>query len=468
MRHGSTAAARSRYAGEVNRSLVWFRRDLRLADHPALAEAASGGEVVPVFVWDPRFLRRAGAPRLAFLADVLDALEGELGELGGGLVERVGDPVEVLPALAVEVGAAEVWCSEDFGPYGRARDDAVAERLAAGGRVLRRVGSPYAVAPGTTRTQAGGPYAVFSPFRRAWEAIGWAAPLGVPDLRLVPASSDPRPARPDLGDVELPAAGEAAAHRRLERFVAGALAGYHDDRNDPGADGTSRLSPDLRWGTLHPRQVLAPLGPSKAHAVFRSEIAWREFYADVLFHRPDSAWHDLQPKMAELPVDTDAAARGRFAAWAEARTGFPIVDAGMRQLHATGWMHNRVRMIVASFLVKDLHLPWQWGARHFLDHLVDGDLASNSHGWQWTAGTGTDAAPYFRVFNPVGQGERFDPNGRYVRCWVPELTAVADEHVHQPWASKKGLPLGYPPPLVDHAVERNEALRRYALVTGRR
>jgi len=193
--------------------------------------------------------------------------------------------------------------------------------------------------------------------------------------------------------------------------------------------------------------------------VLRSELAWREFYADVLFQRPDTARRNLQRTMDGMELDGETG--GRFDAWRNGRTGYPIVDAGMRQLLATGWMHNRVRMIVASFLVKDLHLPWQWGARHFMAHLVDGDLASNSHGWQWVAGTGTDAAPYFRVFNPVSQGQRFDPDGAYVRRWVPELAELPVAVIHAPWTSKHGPPLGYPPPLVDHATEREDALRRY-------
>jgi deoxyribodipyrimidine photo-lyase len=211
--------------------------------------------------------------------------------------------------------------------------------------------------------------------------------------------------------------------------------------------------------------LLADLGDSKGHTTFRSELVWREFYADVLYHRPESARHNLQVKMDSVPQDTDAAAKRRFDRWASGTTGFPIVDAGMRQLLATGWMHNRVRMITASFLVKDLHLPWQWGARHFLDHLVDGDLASNNLGWQWVAGTGTDAAPYFRIFNPLAQSQRFDPDGRYIRRWLPELQGVADRNIHAPCASSNTPPLGYVAPMVDHAVEREEALRRYAMVT---
>jgi deoxyribodipyrimidine photo-lyase len=446
----------------VSRSVVWFRRDLRLADHPALTRAAQAGDVVPVFVVDPAFAR-SGAPRWAFLAGALRALDESM---GGALVVRGGDPVRVVPALAAEVGADRVVVTEDHGPYGRRRDDAVAAALARDGRPLRGVGTSYAVAPGRTRKADGTPFAVFTPFSRAWAALGWEAPLPVPDVRWVGRAEVPSDPLPEVVPpaMELPEPGERPAHRLLEAFLGGPLAQYGEQRDRPGVPGTSRLSPYLRWGNLHPRQVLTHLGDEPSHRKFRAEIAWREFYADVLFHRPRSAWEDLQPKMARVPVDTDAAAQERFAAWQEGRTGYPIVDAGMRQLAATGWMHNRVRMIVASFLVKDLHLPWQWGARHFLDLLVDGDLASNSHGWQWTAGTGTDAAPYFRVFNPTSQARKFDPDGAYVRRWVPELAHLADADVHDPPPALR--PATYPASIVDHATERAEALRRYALVTG--
>jgi len=279
--------------------------------------------------------------------------------------------------------------------------------------------------------------------------------------------SDPLPEAPGV-DAELPPAGERAAQDRLHAFLDTDLATYDVGRDRPDLDETSHLSPYLRWGCLHPRQILTHLGRSRAHDRFRAELAWREFYADVLFRQPRSAWWNLDDRMDAMEVDTGAPAKDRMASWSAGQTGFPIVDAGMRQLHATGWMHNRVRMVTASFLVKDLHLPWQWGARHFLAHLVDGDLASNNHGWQWAAGTGTDAAPYFRIFNPVTQSERFDPDGDYIRRWVPELADAGAKIVHAPWTAAEGMPPGYPPPMVDHAAERDEALRRYSLVTGRR
>ncbi len=449
------------------RSILWFRRDLRLVDHPALAAAADHGEVVPLFVVDPVF-SRAGDNRRAFMARALGSLDEGL---SGTLVYRHGRPTDEVCRLAVETGASVVFASEDFGPYGRRRDEAVRTALGGIGVRLNLVGSPYVVEPGTVRKHDGTSYAVFTPFRRAWSAVsprcGWmpvptAAPGEVHWVGAPTVACDDPPAAPTTAARGLPEATEAQAHRRLTEFVADHADDYGTRRNLPGVDGTSRLSPYLRWGLLHPRQVLAVLGDRPGHDVLRSELCWREFYADVLHHRPQSAWENLRPTLDGLVVDTDAHAVTRFQAWREGRTGFPIVDAGMRQLEATGWVHNRVRMIVASFLVKDLHLPWQWGARHFMDRLVDGDLASNSHGWQWTAGTGTDASPYYRVFNPIAQGERFDPQGAYVRQWVPELAGVADGEVHAPWMAHRGPPLGYPGPIVDHAAERVEALRRYA------
>jgi deoxyribodipyrimidine photo-lyase len=344
----------------------------------------------------------------------------------------------------------------------------VAAALQELGGTLHLVGSNYAVAPGTVRKDDGTPYAVFTPFSRAWARIGWPEPAAVPAVDWLgdpDVACEGYPSVPS-SSVDLPPASEDAAHDRLEAFARRAVARYGSERDRPDHDGTSRLSPYLRWGQLHPRQVLAALDGSGGAEKFRLEIAWREFYADVLLHRPASARQNLQRRMDAIELDTDADALERLAAWCDGRTGYPIVDAGMRQLRATGWMHNRVRMIVASFLVKDLHLPWWWGARHFMAHLVDGDLASNSHGWQWAAGTGTDAAPYVRVFNPVLQSRRYDPDGAYVRLWVPELAHVPLAVLHEPWTSAAGLPLGYPPPIVDHAVERQEALRRFAALAA--
>ena len=457
---------------------MWFRRDLRLADLPALhAASADGARVVPLFVVDPTFAV-SGAPRQAFMADALQALDDSM---GGALVYRHGQPAEVVPALAAELGAQAVYVSRDYAPYGRTRDAAVAAALGSLGARLHGVGSPYAVAPGEVIKGDGTPYAVFTPFSKAWRAIGWDAPLGVPDVKWFGAPQvvcDGPPARPPT-EVDprvctsAPQAGETAqtrwemasetgAHEQWQRYLP-VVADYREMRNLPAIEGTSRLSAALRWGLVHPRQLLADLEPSAGADTFASELAWREFYADVLFRQPATARENLNQRMNAMASETGVVAQQHFERWAVGKTGYPTIDAGMRQLQASGWMHNRVRMLVASFLVKDLHLPWQWGARHFMRHLIDGDLASNSHGWQWTAGTGTDASPYFRNFNPTTQALRFDPDGDYVRRWVPELAGISGSGVHEPGLLR---PESYPAPIVDHAVERDEALHRYRQVTA--
>ncbi len=306
---------------------------------------------------------------------------------------------------------------------------------------------------------------MFTPFSRAWREHGWddpvRAPHGIDWLRpgtVAEAAGMLERAREE-GPATLPTPGEDAAHRRLRSFVAADLDGYAEHRDDPAADRTSRLSAYLKLGVLHPRQILAETAAATAEGarVFEKELAWRDFYADVLHQHPESAWSDLRP-VAGLTYDDHADA---VEAWKNGTTGYPIVDAGMRQLLAEGWMHNRVRMITASFLTKDLHVWWPVGARHFLDHLVDGDVASNNHGWQWVAGTGTDAAPYFRVFNPVTQGLKFDRSGDYVRRWVPELGHLPGKAAHEPWDAPEGYAAGYPKRIIDHAEERREALDRY-------
>jgi deoxyribodipyrimidine photo-lyase len=359
-----------------------------------------------------------------------------------------------------------VHVAADFGPYGRERDERVAGALPA--RVpLVRTGSPYAVAPGRVRKDDGTPFRVYTPFYRAWRRHGWRAPAdsssaGVRWLNGVDSTGVPTDPHLPAG-LELPEAGEAAALDRWAGFRDSALAGYADHRDRPDLPGTSRLSVHLKYGTVHPRTLLADLSARIAPGAetFRKELAWREFYADVLWQEPRSARECLNTTLTALQLDTD---QDRLAAWAEGRTGYPIVDAGMRQLRAEAWVHNRVRMIVASFLVKDLHLDWTLGAREFLCRLVDGDLASNNHGWQWVAGCGTDAAPYHRVFNPVTQGRKFDPSGDYVRRYVSELRSVEGPAVHEPWELPEGLPAGYPERIVDHGAARAEALARYERV----
>jgi deoxyribodipyrimidine photo-lyase len=433
-------------------SVLWFRRDLRLHDHPALNAAAHDGPVVALFVLDPVLLKPAGAARVAFLYRTLRELDDAL---GGHLVVRRGDPAKAVPRLVKEIDATAVHISTDFNPYGRRRDEAVERAL--GDVPLTRTGSPYAVAPGRIMKDDGTPYRVYTPFYRAWKAHGWREPARtvrpewVAGVDGVTVPKDPRLP----SGLTLPDAGEDAARSAWRRYRNHYLGAYSDERDRPDLDHTSRVSPYLKWGCLHPRTLLADLG--RGDETYRKELAWREFYAHILFHFPSSAREYFDEQMARLPYQRPAEP---FEAWRRGRTGYPIVDAGMRQLLAEGWMHNRVRMIVASFLVKDLHIEWMHGARHFMQHLVDGDLASNQHGWQWTAGTGTDPAPYFRVFNPVTQGKKFDPDGDYVRRWVPELRDIAGVAVHEPWALPEP-PQNYAEPIVDHATERQVALADY-------
>jgi deoxyribodipyrimidine photo-lyase len=371
-----------------------------------------------------------------------------------------------VPELAARVGANSVHVSRETTPAGRRRDAAVAATLGENGVEWVETGTPYAVGPGLVVNGTGGPYKVYTPFSKAWRAHGWPDPAPTPrelPVRQAPSDADATAAvraalaAPNLP--ELPPAGEEAALARWREFRDGALPDYADDRNRPDLDGTSRLSPYLKLGVLHPRTLLADIAGERgkgAHT-YENELAWREFYADVLWHHPRTAWEDLRPEMSRMRYDEP---EDGIEAWKAGRTGYPIVDAGMRQLLAQGWMHNRVRMITGSFLTKDLHVWWPVGARHFLEHLVDGDVASNNHGWQWVAGTGTDASPYFRVFNPVTQGLRFDPDGAYVRRWVPELAHLAGAAAHEPWDAADGYAHGYPERIVDHAAERVEALSR--------
>jgi deoxyribodipyrimidine photo-lyase len=447
-------------------SVMWFRRDLRLGDNPALLEAGADGDVLPLFVLDPSLWGPAGPSRRSYLGASLRSLDRQL---GGRLSVVRGDPVRRVVLAAQEVGAARVHVAADFGPYGHRRDQQVEQALADAGVELVRTGSPYAVAPGRVTNGSGKPYQVFTPFSRAWTAHGWrdpvAPPTGVTWLELDRSSGGDTTEIPDPplpAGLTLPEAGEAAASRQWEEFL-GRVDRYDEDRDKPGVDGTSHMSVHLKYGEIHPRTMLAALSleRSAGAATYRKELAWREFYADVLFREPRTAREYLREDYARLAYDDPGE---QLVAWQEGRTGFPVVDAGMRQLRATGWVHNRVRMIVASFLVKDLHLEWQLGARHFLHWLVDADLASNQHGWQWTAGSGTDAAPYFRVFNPTSQGRKFDPDGTYVRRWVEELRdADRVPDPHDPDPDTRDL-VGYPAPIVDHKVERQEALDRWQAI----
>ena len=450
----------------MSRALVWFRRDLRLSDNPTLREAIDASdEIVPVFVVDPSLWDAAGPNRRWFLSGSLAELDESLDRR---LVVRSGPPATVLRALAAEVDAEAVYHAADVGPYGRERDEAVRNALENDGRSVHTPDGPYAVAPGEVCTKSGDTYKVFTPFYRAWSEVDVPEPIPRPRRIDVVDGVDSEgiPEAPEV-DASLPDPGEEAAGEQADRFLRSAVDAYDDRRDYPASDETSRLSVYLKFGAIHPRQLLARLDRRKpGHKTFAQELAWRDFYAHVLHRWPESAWSAWNDKLADIQLDTGSEADEAFAAWSEGRTGYPFIDAGMRQLLAEGWMHNRARMATASFLVKDLHLDWTRGARWFLHHLVDGDISSNNHGWQWAAGTGTDAAPYFRIFNPVRQSERFDPDGEYIRRWVPELADVDSSEIHEPWKRPDGPPPGYPEPMVDHATERDEALRRYERVTS--
>jgi deoxyribodipyrimidine photo-lyase len=436
-------------------AIIWFRRDLRINDHPALLAAVESAEqVIPLFILDKTQIKEAGAKLLAYMAQSLRSLDESL---GNNLHIIEGDQVEVLTALIKKYDVQEVHISAEYERYGAERD----ARVEAAGIKLVRTGSPYAVTPGrVVKPSDATPYKVYTPFYRAWRTHGWRAPAKTPkSMKFVQPTSEYRnfPDFPLPKGVEIIKAGEAAALSRFKEFTKKGLDTYDENRNFAGIDGTSKMSSYLKFGEIHPRTLLENLGESKAHDTFRKEIAWREFYADVLFNNPMTDREYYAPRFADMRYDEPGA---QFKAWCEGKTGYPFVDAAMRQLIQEGWMHNRTRMVVASFLVKDLHLEWQLGERFFAEHLVDYDVASNAHGWQWTAGTGTDASPYYRVFNPIEQGKRFDENGDYIRKYVPELAHLSAAEIHEPWLYLDGYSKGYPERLVDHAVERLESLER--------
>lgn len=438
----------------TTRAIFWFRRDLRLADNPALLAAFDeADEVIPLFIMDNEIAQRSGEHRRAYLASSLRALDESI---GGSLHVISGDPLEILTGLKKRYKVESIHSAFPFAPYGNELDT----RLAKAGVTLTQVGSGYAVAPGRVRKDDGTNYRVYTPFYRAWLAHGWRAPVAAP--------KNPNWVTPSKNDHQLPdwkipegvtlqSAGEAAALIRFKNFLKKASEDYGDARNTPGIEGTSRMSPHLRWGEIHPRTLLAALGGGKGHEVYRKEIAWREFYADVLHHNPHTSRDYYDVKYKKMRYDKPGK---KFEAWCQGKTGFPFVDAAMRQLVREGWMHNRTRMVVASFLVKDLHIEWQHGANFFMKYLIDNDVASNSHGWQWTAGCGTDASPYYRVFNPIEQGRRFDPEGIYIKRFIPELAHLSGDDIHEPWLVLDGFSKGYPEPIVDHAKERLESLER--------
>ena len=448
--------------------LWWLRRDLRLADNPALQRALSfGAGVVPVFILDPHLLNQPAPLRQAFLFDGLRALDADLRARGSRLILRQGQPEVELARLLAETGATRIIAEEDYSPYARARDAAVAAQLP-----LEHVLGLTVFHPAHVLKADGQPYRVFTPFSRAWKALPFP---GSP----TPAPAALPPIPPDLTSLPIPTAspsaifpaGEAEARRRLVDFATGPLSDYADARNRLDLDGTSALSPYLRLGMLSARQAAHTAFSARQSAapgaeVWLNELIWREFYHAILYHYPHVLKTALNPELRCIPWRN---APADLQAWQAGLTGYPVVDAAMRQLAALGWMHNRGRMIVASFLVKDLLINWQLGERWFMQSLVDGDPAANNGGWQWTAGVGADAAPYFRIFNPVLQSEKFDPAGRFIRRWVPELMAVPDKYIHAPWLmppsvqSACGMRIDhdYPAPIVDHASIRERTLAAY-------
>lgn len=472
----------------MSTALVWFRRDLRLADNPALSQACrEHARVLPVYVhapdeeapWAP------GAASRWWLHHSLDALAAALARKGAPLVIRRGPSAAALDALIRETGASAVYWNRLYEPAIVARDTELKRALRERGVRAESCAANLLHEPWTVHNGAGEPYRVFTPYWKAIARLPPAAPLPEPATLPGPALRTPALALSELGllpripwDGGLRNAwtpGEAGARARLATFLDGLWIDYDRARNLPGRPGVSHLSPHLHFGELSPRQVWAGIGSrcggqpleSRGGECFLRELGWREFAAYVLWHWPQSAERPLQTRFDSYPWAEDDGVR--LAAWQQGRTGYPLVDAGMRELWTTGWMHNRVRMMVASFLTKNLRIPWQQGARWFWDTLVDADLASNSLGWQWTAGCGVDAAPYFRVFNPVRQGEQFDADGAYVRRWLPELDPLPDKYLHAPWtlsaadSARTGFVPGlhYPKPLVDFAESRAAALAGY-------
>jgi deoxyribodipyrimidine photo-lyase len=452
------------------RTLVWFRgKDLRLSDHAPLRAALSLGEVVPLFVLDPFFFAAERARelphRIQFLLESLRSLEQNIAAVGSRLLCVPGRSVELLPKLVRDWRVDRVVAQRWVEPFGRARDAEIARQLAVPfelyeGETLRP--------PGSVLSGGGEPYSVFTPFARAFvRGFAPGAPLPKPQrLPLPPADcraefvSVPTLAELEIEDnPRLVAGGERAARTRMQAFLANAARHYDTDRDRMDKDGTSRLSQDLKFGTLSVRtlwtRVLEELNAPKAVAAFCNELLWREFSHDVLWNRPHVLRRPFRPEFEGFPWSRDEPA---WRSWVTGRTGYPIVDAAQRQLLAEGFVHNRARMITASFLTKHLMIDYRRGEAHFLKYLTDGDWAQNNAGWQWSAGTGCDAQPYFRIFNPVTQGKRFDPDGEYVKRWVPELRNVPARHVHAPW-TLASPPTDYPAPIVEHAWARTRYLQ---------
>jgi deoxyribodipyrimidine photo-lyase len=453
-------------------NIWWIRRDLRLDDNPALIAALQGNTpVLPVFILDDHLLDKPAEERQAFLLEGLHCLEADLKQRGSGLIIRRGDPALELPRLVAEVSSGPVFAEADVSPYARQRDAAVSRQVD-----LHLVLGGSFFPPDAVQGSNGRPYKIFTPYSSAWKALPFSdcilpAPATlnpIPDL----STENVHDTKRYLGIKP----GETEAKRLLGAFLDGPIYAYRETRDRMDLDGTSQLSAFLRFGMLSIRQAVVAVMHAVENApdedsrrgceTWLNELIWREFYRSILYHFPDVLKTTFRSGMRAIPWRN---APSDLLAWQNGQTGYPVVDAGMRQMAVTGWMHNRARMITASFLVKHLLINWQTGERWFMQQLIDGDPASNNGGWQWVAGTGTDAAPYFRIFNPVLQGKKYDPMGDYVRRWVPELTGVPGRFIHSPWEMAEdeqnacGVVIGsdYPAPVVEHVFARRRALAAY-------
>ncbi len=429
-------------------AIWWIRRDLRLADNPTLHAALEAGSVIPLFILDPAF-GSASARRKDFLHEGLHALDEDLRERNSYLVTRSGKPLDILRELIHETGATQIFAEEDFTPYARKRDSEIEYHLP-----LDLIQGQTVHHPASVLKADGTPYTVYTPYSKTWKAKlpSKIDILPAPETinTLAGIKSEPLP---QYKTHPFFPAGEKEAIVRLEEFTNYRITNYSEHRNRMDLDGTSSLSPYIRFGMIGLRQAVhaARTSNSRGAEIWLNELIWREFYIQILYHFPHVSKTSFNPSLANIPWRNNAS---DFGAWKRGETGVPVVDAAMRQLKETGWMHNRARMIVASYLVKDLLIDWRWGEAWFMDNLLDGDPAANNGGWQWTAGTGTDAAPYFRVFNPVLQSAKFDPNGDYIRNWVPELRSVDTKDIHAPW--EKGIKVkGYPgQPIIERDKDR--------------
>lgn len=466
----------------LNISIWWIRRDLRLANNPALTAALNfSKQVIPLFIIDPKLTNsnRLGQKRLDFLWGGLADLDRSLRERGSYLVIRTGPPLEILHTLIEESGAARIFAEADFSPYARQRDKEVSKYLP-----LELKGSPGVSAPGQVLKPDGSPYTIFTPYKKRWMSIILPlknqilkAPEHIETVDNIFGEAIPVVSN-SYGNGQF-TPGESEALKRFERFTdsaSGDIFRYSEHRDRMDLNGTSRLSPYFKFGMISARQAVnkavelidSATGSSaqKGAETWLSELIWRDFYLSIMHHYPEVSKVSFREELRNIRWVNN---EWEFEQWCQGLTGYPVVDAGMRQLAQTGWMHNRARMITASFLVKDLLVDWRWGEAWFMKNLIDGDPASNNGGWQWSAGTGTDAAPYFRIFNPITQGKKFDPAGVYVRRWVPELEKVPDKYIHAPWEMPLEIQTScncqigkdYPEPIIDHRFARQRVLETY-------